>query len=125
MGMIGAGAILKKNNATLPTLSIEVPSQKIEAHDTTPLSASAKAKIAGLPDAGEVKWTELYDDDTYESRCSAKGVEDDFTITFPDLLVASFNAFITEITVKIEPDSPILMELTAAVNGAISISNPS
>lgn len=125
MGMLGAGATLAKNSSPIPVLSIEAPTEKLEAHDVTALSASAKQKLPGMPDSGELKWTQLYDDDSYEAWCSAKGVADDFLITFPDGLTAGFSAFITEIKIDLKPDDPAILEVTAAVDGAIEITNPS
>ncbi len=107
-------------------VSFDGPGGKATIIDATHLQSTAKEKLAGLPDEGEISMTLNF----VPSDAQQTGLRNDraartkrnFKIVFTDAgaETASFSAYVLEYKLSVKPDSKVELAVTLEITGPIS-----
>jgi len=136
-GVVGTGTVFRRWNTTNSTwetiagiTNIGGPSASRDVHDTTAFDTTGgyRTFITGLRDAGEITLSMLFDRAGYDTILSDFESDDlqNYEIVLPDDDETSieFEGLVTGFPLTI-PDTPITLEVTIKISGAITVNSGS
>lgn len=136
-GITGVGTLFRRwntNTSAWDTVAgitnIGGPTATRETHDTTALDTEGgyRTFITGFRDAGEITLSMLFNREGYDLMVSDFESEDpqNYEILLPDDDATSleFEGLVTSIPLTI-PESPVTMEVTIKISGAITVNSGS